>query len=158
MAFGAVFINTMVLHTSQFCLIFVTKKHNPFIFIFKNINMNLSKPDKKIARILIDKGVMIEKTALFLQLEQTLADWRSEKKDVAHTYADIYRQVREKDKAIASRYDDLGGSLYFFTVLQLLNEGIIDDADIAGFSEQVKAAIELLRARVKSYQDEEDED
>ncbi|MEY4926139.1 MAG: hypothetical protein RI894_575 [Bacteroidota bacterium] len=109
--------------------------------------MNLSKSDKKIARILIDKGVIVEKTALFLQLEQTLADWRSGKKDVQHTYATIYGQVGDKDKAIARRYNGLGGSRYFLAVLQLFHEGILSDADIADFSEKVRAEIELWQSR-----------
>jgi hypothetical protein len=111
--------------------------------------ITLSKPDKKVARALIDKGVMIEKTALFLQLEQTLADWRNGTVDVPHSYANIYDQVKTKDKAIARRYDGLGGSMYFYTVMELLIEDIIDDADIAAFSETVRTELRTIKARYK---------
>ena len=111
--------------------------------------VQLSKSDKKVARALIDKGVTIEKTALFLQLEQTLADWRSSAVDLPHTYANIYDQVRTKDKAIARRYDGLGGSMYFYTVMDLLIEDIIDDADIAAFSETVCAQLREIKGRYK---------
>jgi hypothetical protein len=109
--------------------------------------VTLSKSDKKIARILIDKSVDIEKTALFLQLEQTLADWRNGEKDVPHTYAAIYTEVKNKDKTIARRYDGVGGSMYFYTIAQLYDEGIIDDTDIAPLSDVVKASMKAWTRR-----------
>ena len=103
----------------------------------------LSKPDKKIARACIDKGLNAQMRECLEASEAILANWRSGKFPTAKdAYHHLYSNVWEKDKAIARRYDGLGGSRWLDAVVAILRDGYIDEDDIAGFSEETKFTIE----------------
>lgn len=102
----------------------------------------LSKKEKKIARICIDKGI---DTAFKEGLENCAAvinDWQKGKfNSNKEAYHKLYKAISDKDYSIGGRYDGLTGSRYLITVAQLFSEKIITEEDIQEFSEQSQAAI-----------------
>ena len=102
----------------------------------------LSKKEKKIARIFIDKGL---DTAFKEGLENCAAvinDWQKRKfNSNDEAYHKLYKVISNKDYQIGRRYNGLTGSRYLITVAQLFSEQIITEEDIQEFSEQSKAAI-----------------
>lgn len=106
--------------------------------------MNLSKKDKKIARMLIDKGLQKEFENGLNEFYEILHNWKSSNSETKETYYNIYQSVKEFDKHIAQRYDNLGGSNYFYTVLALLKDKIIAEADLSDFSTEIKQKIKSL--------------
>ena len=106
--------------------------------------MDLSKPDKKIARALIDKGLEIAYEEAFAETYEILKDWKVNVADNRSVYMELYRVLHEHDKNIARRYNDLGGSRYFSTVCSLFEEGVLNETDIKGFSDEVKNRLKAL--------------
>lgn len=102
----------------------------------------LSKREKKIARVCIDKGLDAEFREGLENFEAIIADWRNGKfesnKDAYHK---LNKAVHTKDKAIARRYDGLSGSRWLVTVAGILYDGYISEEDIKDFSEEAKGVI-----------------
>ncbi len=86
--------------------------------------MTLSKPDKKVARELIERGLETEFEEGLTEFAGIIADWQSGKTSVKDTYYGLFKSVAEFDKHIARRYDRMTGSNYFWIVLQLKNPDI----------------------------------
>lgn len=107
--------------------------------------MDLSKSDKKTARILMDKGILRDKERCNASVLKILNDWQNEKKDTHETYAEVYGIVRKNDKYIASNYDGITGSHYFDTVLNMYLKGLISDEDINPFSDSVRERLRSLK-------------
>jgi hypothetical protein len=106
--------------------------------------MELSKPDKKIARILIDKGLEREFAKHLLESKQILEAWNPELEDHKPTYYALYKQVEDFDKHIGRRYDGLSGGQYFYKVVELLRNKVIRLDEINGFSEDVRNKLQFL--------------
>lgn len=103
----------------------------------------LSKADKKIARANIDKGIDAEFREGLETFEAVIRDWRAGKfSSNRDAYHKLFQAVREKDKAIGKRYDDLSGSRWLATVAAILHDGYISKEDIAGFSDEARMTIE----------------
>ncbi len=102
----------------------------------------LSKKDKKTARICIDKGCDREMQEGLEQFEAILQHWRKGKfatnKEAYHA---LFKAVDKKDDNIAQRYDNLGGSKYLMAVASIYADGYISDEEIDDFSEEVKTLI-----------------
>ncbi len=107
--------------------------------------MQLSKPDKKVARALIDKGLLIEFTRGLNESKNILDKWAKQEADTKETYHTLFGHIQKLNKHIAATYDDLGGSQYFDTVLYLFLRNILTEADIADFSEEVRAEIHRIK-------------
>jgi hypothetical protein len=106
----------------------------------------LTKHEKKIARILIDKGTDIEFRIALEQVDKIITEWKKGGMDNRTTYHKMYKKVDEQDSRISNRYDGLTGSRYLITVANIYIDGQIDEADIKDFSEQTKAILnELLQ-------------
>ncbi len=103
--------------------------------------MELSKSDKKIARILMDKGILKEIEICNTSVLAILTDWKNDKKETRETYGKVYEIVKKNDKYIASNYDGISGSHYFDTVLNMYCKGMITEADIEPFSETIKVRL-----------------
>ena len=101
--------------------------------------MELSKRDKKAAREVIDKALQRDFQRGLLEFDAILAKWKNQEVDNRQSYYDIYSSVKKFDKYIARRYDDLRGSTYY--ILGLLHDGIIQEEDLSGFSDEVAQAI-----------------
>lgn len=100
--------------------------------------MELSKSDKKIARILIDKGILKEIEICNASVLAILTDWKNGKKETRATYCNVYEIVKKNDKYIASNYDGISGIYYFDTVLNMYCKGLVTEEDIKPFSETIK--------------------
>ena len=75
--------------------------------------MELSKSDKKTARILIDKGILKEIEACNESVLALLSAWKNNPKEAKETYGEVYGIVRKNNKyiLISTR---LGFSRYFY--------------------------------------------
>ena len=106
--------------------------------------MELSKPDKKAAREIIEKGLQQEFAYGLNEFRELLNHWKENSSDNRETYQTLYKGVRDFDKHIASRYDAMRGSDHLFIIAAQLNEGFISEADLNGFSEQAQMAIKTI--------------
>jgi hypothetical protein len=101
----------------------------------------LSKREKKIARVIIDKGVDAEFTAGIEKAKQVIAEWENGGLTNRESYHKLYSPVKEHDKRISKRYDGLTGSRYLVTVAVILFDGQITEDDIKDFSDEAKQSI-----------------
>lgn len=101
----------------------------------------LSKREKKIARILIDKGVDTEFRMALEQADKILLEWKQGDIDNRAAYHKLFSKIRELDKHIANRYDDLRGSRYLLAVASIYADGQITEEDIKDFSEETKGIL-----------------
>lgn len=106
--------------------------------------MELSKSDKKVTRILMDKGILKEIERCNTSVLKILTEWKNEKKETRETYGEVYEMVRKNNKYIASNYDGISGSHYFYTILNMYAKGLISEEDIIPFSDPVKERLKLL--------------
>ena len=107
------------------------------------MHYELSKPDKKIARACIDKGVDAEFKEGLEKFEAIIRDWRDGKfASNRDAYHELFQAVGKKEKAIGRRYDNLTGSHWLEAVAAILRDGYISKEDIAGFSDEMKMIIE----------------
>ncbi len=106
--------------------------------LFKSCH-ELTKREKKIARFLIDKGLDIEFRTALEQAAEILAEWQKDGMDNITAYQKLFKKLRERDKAIARRYDDQRGSTYLLIVAQIYADGQITEEDIKDFSEDSRA-------------------
>jgi hypothetical protein len=106
--------------------------------------MDLSKSDKKAARIIIEKGILKEFDNGLKEFSKILKDWEEKKSDNRETYHTLYRSVRDFDKHIAHLYDNMTGSHYLFIIIAQLQNGVIDDSDLAGLSEETRDKIKTV--------------
>jgi hypothetical protein len=106
--------------------------------------MDLSKSDKKSARILIDKGINKEFENGLNEFSKILKDWEDKKSDNNETYHTLYKSIRDFDKYIARMYDNITGSRYLLIIIAQLRNGVIDDSDLADFSEETREKIRTI--------------
>jgi len=98
----------------------------------------LPKKDKKLARELIDKGLLIELAQGLKNLDTILQEWKTENSEIKETYYKIFTAIKDFDKHIARRYDGIGGSRYLETIIAQLVDDLYDISEIDGFSPEVK--------------------
>lgn len=111
---------------------------------------DLSKRDKKIARAAIEKGVNAEFKMGLENAEAIVAGWHKGNLDNREAYHKLYQVIKQQDKRIAQRYDDLGGSRYLFTITCILYEGQITEDDVKDFSDEAKDQMNRWIAFFKS--------
>ncbi|HEY1871070.1 MAG TPA: hypothetical protein VGG71_08435 [Chitinophagaceae bacterium] len=98
----------------------------------------LPKKDKKLARQLMDKGLLVEFEQGLKNFDAILQEWKAGNGDIKETYYKIFTAVKEFDKHIARRYDGIGGSRYLETVIEQLEDDLYDISEIDGFSPEVR--------------------
>ena len=101
----------------------------------------LSKREKKIARIIIDKGVDAEFKTALEQAHEILSEWKKGSMDNRTGYYKLFKKIMEQNKRIADRYDGLTGSRYLLTVGRIYEDGQVTEEDIKDFSEETKAVL-----------------
>ena len=106
--------------------------------------MELSKADKKAARILIDKGIAKDFEKILIESEALLAEWRAGATPGGDLYGKLYRHIIASDKQIARKYDGITGSRYFFVLAIQLAEGLIEVDDIKTLSDGVQQRLRFL--------------
>lgn len=109
----------------------------------------LSKKDKKICRMLIDKGLQLDYGNSLADAEKVLLRWRSGEIDNRDAYMALFSKVQENDKHIAWRYNNLGGSRYPFAVAELLADGLIEKSDLMEMEPETRNGIvRLVEGRI----------
>jgi hypothetical protein len=106
---------------------------------------DLSKKEKKIARVCIDKGLDTAFKEGLENSEAVIRDWQQGKFSTnKEAYHELYKTLTDKDDDIGRRYNGLTGSRWLMTVAQLFAEKVITDDDIKDFSDEPKAIIQFL--------------
>lgn len=103
--------------------------------------LQLSKHDKKVAKAIIEKGLQIEFAKGLFFADSVLDDWKNNVRNNRESYHLLFKAVSEFDKHIAKRYDGMTGSKYIFVIAAQLIDGIIDEADLQGLSEDAQQTI-----------------
>ena len=103
--------------------------------------VDLKKPEKKIARQIIEKGLQKEYVKAIEKLESIIGKWKNNETDNRETYMNLYTTLMKCDKHIARRYNDVGGSKYAFTIACQLADGVISKGDLDGFCDETKEII-----------------
>lgn len=106
--------------------------------------MDLSKSDKKTARILIDKGIQGEFRNALTKAEQILAAWRAGGGSDKDAYLELFSHIDDCDKQISWRYDRLSGSNYLYAVAVQYRDGLLTGDDLELLSEQPRNEIRFL--------------
>jgi hypothetical protein len=102
--------------------------------------IELTKLQKKKVRELIDRALQRELKTFMLSVKDLVADVESSD-NLQAMYQKLYSHVKTFDKRIAMRYDDIGGSKYFETVLVLYVEKKLTSEDISEFDDELKERI-----------------
>jgi len=110
---------------------------------------DLSKPDKKIIRELIDKGVMREFEQGILKLDRIIDKWKDKKLDNREAYHALYKQINIVNDHIAFRYDGLTGSRYVNTVVMQLVNDVLTENDLEGLTPEVRENLIATSAFLK---------
>lgn len=107
--------------------------------------IELTKSQKKKVRALIEKGLMRDYLDGILRTKTIIDSFVEGKSDPKEYYHKLYSSLREKDKEIAQRYDDLRGSNYCLRLVMLVEAGVITRDEIQDLDADLKARL-LLRS------------
>ena len=114
----------------------------------------LPKSQKKIARKIIDKGLQKDYANGLLKVKTLLNNWSTELPDHREIYMKVYKTVKDHDKGIARKFNNVTGSKYVFTIVILLLEGLISEEDLDEFSPPIKEKIMLSERRLRQIDDD----
>jgi hypothetical protein len=92
--------------------------------------MEFSKRDMKVVRELIKKGLLNDFAKGLFKADEILNDWKQEATDNRESYHKLYKHIIDFDKHILRRYDSTRGADIVYTLIQQLNEGLVDAADL----------------------------
>jgi hypothetical protein len=99
---------------------------------------DFSKSEKKIARILIDKGVDTEFRTALEQADEIISEWKKGSLDNRTACHKLFSKIKVRDKRIATRYDGLTGSRWLRTIGFIYEDGQITEEDKKDLSEENK--------------------
>lgn len=105
---------------------------------------NLSKPQKKICRQLIDMALQRQCAGFIDDLSGVVAEVKSNDKTPLENYHRLYKLMYSFDKLIAETYDDLRGSRYFITVVSIYMSGVLTDDDISVLDENLLNRVKMF--------------
>ena len=103
--------------------------------------MELSNKDKKVARAILERGLLKEFAKGLLDADSVLHDWKINERNNRDSYHLLYKTITDFDEHIAKRYDGMTGSKYALIIAEQLIDGMITEEDLSEFSEGVKQAI-----------------
>ena len=103
--------------------------------------LELSKSQKKVARQLIETGLVTEFENGIDKIDQIIHKWKEGKTETKDTYYQIFNSLKKFDKHIARRYDGMTGSDYLLVLAGQLTDGAISVEDLRGFDQEVQARI-----------------
>lgn len=105
------------------------------------MSIELSKKDKRIARELIEKGLQKEFQQGLQQFDTILQKWKNEQQDNIDIYHNLYKSIRDFDKHIARRYDNIKGSTYLLILIAQFRDGLICEEDLSELNPNVRNTI-----------------
>ncbi len=106
--------------------------------------MELSKSDKRAARAIIEKGLQRELAKGLEEFWNILNNWKEKVSDNSDTYHSLYKHVRDFDKQIARRYDDMRGSFYLYIIAAQVMEELIEKSDLESLSAEAQEAVKQI--------------
>ena len=102
----------------------------------------LSKSQKKIARIVMDKGLDNHYNRALKDAESILLKWHGGAfENNAEAYMKLFKSIRSNDRNIAVIYNDKGGSRWVEVMAMQFEDGVITTDDLKDFDCEVKDAI-----------------
>jgi hypothetical protein len=107
----------------------------------------LTKQQRKIARIAINKGLMKEYEAGLRKIEAVLIKWINDELDNKQAYLEAYKKLTGHDRHIAKRYNDVKESDIKFVLAHLLAENLISMDDLEGLSQTYIAGVLFLAGK-----------
>ncbi|MEP7106607.1 MAG: hypothetical protein ABI760_01470 [Ferruginibacter sp.] len=110
----------------------------------------LTKHEKKIARVLIDKGADIEFKSALEQVDKVVSAWKQGRLNANTAYQQLYKKIEECEKQIGKRYNGITGGDYLLTVAGIYIDGQITEEDIKDFSEETRAVLNWLKANAEN--------
>ena len=106
--------------------------------------IELTKAQKKAARILIDRGLQRECERFLLDVKR-LVDTPLQEDSPHKRYLELYKKIDRFDHQIGETYDGLGGSRYFITVAGLYYRDVLTEEEIGLMGDELKAKIMAIR-------------
>jgi hypothetical protein len=116
--------------------------------------MELTKSDKKIARAIIEKGLQIEFGNGLNTAQRIIESWKVGKTDSREAYLALFKQIKNFDKHIAWRYNNMSGSKYIYIIAGQIIDKIISKEELEEFSESAKENILQIVKLHRSYDQE----
>jgi hypothetical protein len=102
----------------------------------------LSKFQKKIARIVMDKGLENQYKRSLSDVEAICRKWREGNfPSTTEAYMNLFQCVKKNDIHIARIYNDKGGSRWVEVMADQLSDGVITVEDLKDFDEEVSNTI-----------------
>lgn len=109
----------------------------------------LTKHEKKIARILNDKRIDSQYKTALEQVDQILSAWKQGSVDNRTACMKLYKKVEQQDNRIGKRYNDIGGSDYLLAVADIYIDGQITEEDIKDFTEETRTILNWLKSNAE---------
>jgi hypothetical protein len=106
--------------------------------------MELTKKERKIAREIIEIGLMKEFSNGLLEADKVLNDWKNNSMNNRDAYHLLYQKIENFDKRIARRYDGMTGSKYVYIIVAQLADGVITEGDLEKFPEELRLKIKFM--------------
>jgi hypothetical protein len=106
--------------------------------------MELTKKERKIAREIIEIGLMKEFSNGLLDADMVLNDWKNNSMNNRDAYHLLYQKIKNFDKHIARRYDGMTGSKYLYIIVAQLADGIISENELEDFPDAIKQKIKFF--------------
>lgn len=92
--------------------------------------MELTREEKKICRNIIARALQRDYEKAILKTENIIQKWKNKEADSAETFFTLYNTLKERDKYIAMRYDNISASSYLQTLAILLIEETLTMDDL----------------------------
>ena len=104
---------------------------------------NIKESDWKYLKKL--KPLLLERACAKINREAEVILQNKENHDQYQLYMALYQHYQKKDDMLAGCFDDYRRSTALYKILHLLHQGIMTDAEFAGFSTETKEIIGLLK-------------
>ena len=106
--------------------------------------LDLSKSQKKIARQLIETGLLKEFENGIRKIDKVISAWKEGRSEIKETYYQIFEKLNKFDKHIGQRYDGMKSSEYMYIIASQLVDGVIPIESLDQFDQDVKDKILFL--------------
>jgi hypothetical protein len=106
--------------------------------------LDLSKSQKRIARELIEAGLLKEYENGIVKIDKTISAWKEGRLGIKETYYKVFENLGKFDKHLGQRYDGMTGSNYLFIIAGQLIDGLISLESLDHFDQDVKDKILLI--------------
>ena len=109
--------------------------------------MEFNKQERKIILQIIEKGLFKELTDALDAADAILIARQTDDADddPRTAFNDLTKHITDANKRIARRYDTIKPSDYIFVIMQQMNEGLVNTADIKELPESMKKMMSQWR-------------